>query len=108
MGIVYKIYDRWTQTDLAAKSPKLEIFTKASGKETIIREAQTWMSLREHPNIVTCNFVETLGGIPRIFAEYVDAGSLADWIGQRKLYQGGSALVLSRMLDVAIQFAWGR
>ncbi len=41
-----------------------------------------------------------------IFAEYVPGGSLADWIGNRKLYGGGPEKALERILDIAIQFAW--
>lgn len=107
MGAVYKIHDRHLNADLAVKSPRPEIFTRADGKENFIREAETWVKLRRHPHLVQCFFVLTLGRIPRIFAEYVDGGSLADWIRQRKLYEGGEAVALARILDVAIQFAWG-
>jgi serine/threonine protein kinase len=48
----------------------------------------------------------TLGGIPHIFAEYIDGGSLADWIRRRTLYKGGPEQALQHMLDVAIQSAW--
>jgi tetratricopeptide (TPR) repeat protein len=107
MGTVYKIhYSAWNR-DLAVKSPRSEIFVKRGGKEHFIREARTWVHLREHSHLVRCYFVETLGGIPRIFAEYVDGGSLADWIHRRKLYEGGPQRALERILDIAIQFAWG-
>src|SRR5579885_1181721 len=107
MGAVYKIHDRQLNADLVVKSPRPEIFTRADGKENFIREAETWMKLRRHPHLVQCFFVHTLGRIPRIFAEYVDGGSLADWIRRRKLYEGGENVALARILDVAIQFAWG-
>ena len=107
MGKVYKVHHRGWNTDLAVKSPKPEIFAKADGKENFIREAETWINLGLHPHIVSCYYVRTLGGIPRIFAEYVQEGSLADWIGKRKLYEGGHKQALERILDVAIQFAWG-
>ena len=42
-----------------------------------------------------------------IFADYVEGGSLKEWIDSRKMYEGGPATALERMLDVAIQFAWG-
>ncbi len=107
MGKVYKVHHRGWNTDLAVKSPKPEIFAKVDGKENFIREAETWINLGLHPHIVSCYYVRTLGGIPRIFAEYVQVGSLADWIGKRKLYEGGHKQALERILDVAIQFAWG-
>lgn len=46
-------------------------------------------------------------GAPAVFAEYVAGGSLRDWIDTGKLYAGGAAESLKRILDIAIQFAWG-
>lgn len=107
MGVVYKVHVRSWNKDMAVKSPRPEIFTRTGGKENFIREAETWVSLGEHPHIVVCHFIMTLGSIPRIFADYVEGGNLADWIHQRRLYQGGTGRALERMLDIAIQFAWG-
>ncbi len=56
---------------------------------------------------MSCHYVRTLGGIPRVFAEYVEAGSLKDWIDSRKLYEGGPQEALKRILDIVIQLAWG-
>jgi serine/threonine protein kinase len=107
MGTVYKVHHRDWHTDLAVKSPKPEIFAKAGGKENFIREAETWVNLGLHPHTVSCYYVRTLGGIPRLFAEYVAGGSLADGIRTRRLYEGGHEQALARILDIAIQFAWG-
>ncbi len=107
MGIVYKVYDHRSRLINAVKSPRPEFFARANDKENFIREAQTWLNLGRHPHIVSCLHVQTLGGIPRLFADYVDGGSLADWIRMRRLYQGGAEQSLSCMLDIAIQFAWG-
>src|SRR6185503_4715365 len=65
------------------------------------------VNLGLHPHTVSCYYVRQLGGIPRVFAEYVEGGSLADWIESRKLYEGGPEESLKRILDIAIQFAWG-
>ncbi|MSR64890.1 MAG: serine/threonine protein kinase [Verrucomicrobiae bacterium] len=65
------------------------------------------MSLGLHPHIVSCYYVRRLGGIPRVFAEFVEGGSLHDWISRGKLYEGGTEKALERILDIAIQFAWG-
>jgi tetratricopeptide (TPR) repeat protein len=107
MGIVYKVHNRWLWTTWAVKSPQPKNLVGADGKEMFVREAETWANLAEHPHIVTCRFVRTLAGIPRIFIDYIEGGSLADWIGQGGLYQGGPKRALERILDVAIQFAWG-
>jgi serine/threonine protein kinase len=105
MGAVHRVHYRAWNVDLAVKSPRPEIFAKASGKENFIREAETWVKLHLHPHIVSCYYVGTIDEIPRIFAEYVDGGSLAGWIRQHRLYQGGKEQALARMLDIAIQFA---
>ncbi|MDH5478416.1 MAG: protein kinase, partial [Nitrospinota bacterium] len=74
---------------------------KAGGAETFEEEAETWVNLGLHPNTVSCYYVRRLGGIPRVFAEFVDGGSMQDWIKNGRLSD------ISSMLDVAIQFAWG-
>lgn len=107
MGTVYQVHHRGWNIDMAVKNPRPEIFTREEGKENFIREAETWVNLDLHPHIVSCYYVRTLGNIPRIFAEYVDGGSLSDWIRRHRLYAGNHKEALQRMLDIAIQFAWG-
>ena len=60
-----------------------------------------------HPNVATCYYVRTIGGIVRVFAEYAHGGSLKSWIDSGMLYQGGEHQALLRILDVAIQTARG-
>lgn len=107
MGVVYRVNHRQWSMDLAVKSPRPKYFATDRHKENFVREAETWVNLGLHPHIVSCYYVRTLGGIPRVFAEYVDGGSLADWIRSRKLYEGGPEKALARILDIAIQTAWG-
>jgi WD40 repeat protein/serine/threonine protein kinase len=101
MGKVYQVHHRGWNIDLAVKSPKPSELAKAGAVETFETEAETWVNLGLHPNTVSCYYVRRLGGIPRVFAEYVDGGSMQDWIREGKLSN------LGEMLDVAIQFAWG-
>ncbi|MFH0871556.1 MAG: serine/threonine-protein kinase, partial [bacterium] len=70
-------------------------------RKAFLAELQTWIDLPEHPNIVPCRFFRTVGEEILIFADFVEGGSLADWIAKGKLTS------LERILDVAIQFAWG-
>ena len=107
MGTVYKAHYRAVNVDLALKIPRPTIFARAGGKKDFIREAETWVKLREHPHLVTCHLVSMIDDIPCIFADYIDGGSLLEWIRQRRLYEGGPERALERILDVAIQFAWG-
>ena len=107
MGRVHKVHHRGWNVDLAVKSPHPHIFAGTAGQELFVREAETWVNLGLHPHIVNCAYVRTIGDIPRVFAEYVEGGSLADWVRDRRLYAGGPEEVLARILDIAIQFAWG-
>jgi predicted Zn finger-like uncharacterized protein len=107
MGLVYKVHHKNWNMDLAVKSPRADYFKTEAQKENFIKECETWINLGLHPNIVSCYYVRTLGGIPRVFAEYVEGGSLKDWIDNKKLYEGGKEKALERILDIAIQFAWG-
>ena len=58
-----------------------------------------WIDLGLHPNIVSCYYVRDLGGIPRIFMEYVPGGSLKDRISK--------GIELKDALDLAIQICRG-
>ena len=107
MGLVYKVHHRDWDEDIAVKSPRPDYFQSQAQKENFVRECLAWIGLGLHPHIVTCFCVRTLGGIPRVLAEYVEGGCLSDWIHNGKLYEGGHTIALKRMLDIAIQFAWG-
>src|SRR5262249_1463089 len=96
----------WNQ-DLAVKTARPDLLEKPGAAENFEREAETWVNLGLHPHTVSCYYVRRLGGLPRVFVEYVDGGSLRHWIGCGRLYEGGSQAALERVLDIAIQFAWG-
>src|SRR5437660_2674328 len=106
-GLVYRVRHRGWGIDLAVKSPRPEYFLTEQDKADFEEEAKTWVNLSLHPHTVTCYYVRRLGGVPRVFAEYVAGGSLAQWIQSRKLYRGGHEKALARILDIAIQVAWG-
>ncbi|OGR66064.1 MAG: hypothetical protein A2X31_12655 [Elusimicrobia bacterium GWB2_63_22] len=69
-------------------------------------ELQTWIDLPEHPNLVTCRSFMASDEV-LIFADYVEGGSLQRWIDSGQLYTGGEKAAVKRILDIAIQFAWG-
>jgi len=107
LGLVYRVRHRNWNVDLAVKTPRPQFFQTERHKELFERECETWVNLGLHPHTVSCYYVRRLGGIPRVFAEYVEAGSLRDWIRNGKLYEGGPEKALERILDTAIQTAWG-
>ncbi len=106
-GLVYRVHHRGWKIDLAVKCPRTEFFQSEQDKADFENEAETWVKLGLHPHLATCHYVRRLDGIPRVFAEYVSGGSLAEWIRSRKLYSGGPSRALEHILDIAIQFAWG-
>ena len=104
MGTVYLVRSRTNGLPFAVKRAK---GIEGEDQKRFLAELQTWIDLPEHPNLVQCRFFRTMDDEILIFAEYVEGGSLSDWIDSRRLYEGGPRQALERMLDVAIQFAWG-
>ena len=101
MGRVYRVHHRGWGVDLAVKVPLKKALDAAGGVEAFEREAETWVNLPLHPHMVSCYYVRRLEGIPRVFAELVDGGTLADAIRARRFVS------VEAILDMAIQFAWG-
>ena len=100
-GTVFKIHHRGWNTDLAVKSPRSGHFKSDREKKNFIDECQTWIDLGLHPHAVSCYYVRTLGGIPRVFTELVDGNDLKHWIYEKKTKN------VRKALDIAIQIAWG-
>jgi len=105
-GEVYKVRHLGWDTDLVVKSPKPEIVA-ALGADQFEREVGAWVNLGSHPHIACCYYMRQLENNPLVFSEYVAGGSLQDWIQSRQLYADGTVRSLRRILDTAIQMAWG-
>lgn len=106
-GAVYRAHHLGWGVDLAVKRPKPALLQRQGGIESIEREADTWVNLDLHPHILTCYYVRRIDDIPHIFIELIEGGNLAEAISGGQLYAGGTQRALARMLDFAIQFAWG-
>lgn len=98
MGKVYLVRSQSSGQRFAVKKTKLR---EPGSRRDFLAELQTWIDLPEHPHLAACRFFRTVGEEEAIFAEYVDGGSLADWIEQGRLTQ------LPQLLQVAVEFAWG-
>ncbi len=107
MGKVFRVHHRQWDLDLAVKCPRPEILRRSYGIEFVERECETWINLGLHPHVVSCYYVRRLANIPRVFMEYVEGGSLSSWIRDGRLYEGGPARALERILRAGIQIAWG-
>jgi WD40 repeat protein/serine/threonine protein kinase len=98
-GIVYRVHHLEWQLDLAVKMPLTYLVADEVSKARFIREAQTWVALGLHPNIVQCWYIRELGGIPRVFMDYLDGGSLKDWINAGKVKPGEWEQILDLMIQ---------
>ena len=109
MGSVWQVQHMQWDMQLAMKRPKPLYFAEASDKTkaNFIAECENWINLGLHPNIVSCYYIREIGGVPSVFSEWMDGGSLADAIGSGALYEGSSDDVLERVLDIAIQIERG-
>ncbi|MBI5239449.1 MAG: SUMF1/EgtB/PvdO family nonheme iron enzyme, partial [Elusimicrobia bacterium] len=97
-GSVHKVYHRAWKMELAVKSPREDRVSDRRALELFVQEANTWVGLGLHPHITACYFVRVLG-LPRIFVEYMEGGSLSDWL------RLGQVKDLKAVLDMAIQLA---
>lgn len=106
-GLVHRVRHLGWGVDLAVKSPRPELLRTDDDRQRFIAEADTWVSLGPHPHVCGCHYVRVLDGVPRVFAEYMTGGSLGNRIDDRTLYAGPADDVRSRVLDIAVQAAWG-
>jgi len=109
MGSVWRVHHQSWNIDLAMKRPQPRFFAEGSQrrKENFIKECDAWINLGLHPNIVSCYYVREIGGVPTIFSEWMNNGSLKDRIRDGSLYEGTDAEQIERLLNLAIQFSRG-
>ena len=107
MGLVYRVWHRQWGIELAVKTPRQELVSSPADAERFEAEAEAWVGLGTHPHLVSCAYVRRVDGTPRVFAEWVDGGSLAEAVRGRALYRDGHRTAVRRILDLAIQCAWG-
>ncbi|BBM86614.1 protein kinase domain-containing protein [Candidatus Uabimicrobium amorphum] len=101
MGEVYLVHDLFWDIKLAVKMPLPKILSSPKVTERFTREAQIWVDIDKHPNVVTAYYVRKLDGLLRIFTEYVDGCDL-------KTHMEKSAIgTFTEGLDIAIQIARG-
>jgi len=96
-GKVYKVMHRGWNTILAVKTLREEFVENKEYKKVFIKECQGWVNLGFHPVIVTCYYVRDLGGLPRLFLEYMEGGNLY------KSLKEGNFKKWEEIIDLAIQ-----
>lgn len=86
---------------MAIKVPRPEVNANKEGLQRIITEADGWINLGVHPNIATCYFVRRVAKSALIFIEYVNGGTLGEWLLKKRCQD------LRVALSIAIQFCNG-
>ena len=109
MGSVWCVHHKGWNVDLAMKRPQPRFFAEGGigRKAEFIKECEYWINLGLHANIVSCYYVREIGGVPTIFSEWMNNGSLKDCIRSGSLYEGPEEAVQERLLDISIQAARG-
>ncbi len=105
MGVVYRIRHREWNVEMAVKTPLPAMIRNEASRARFYREAQAWVDLGMHPNIVQCWYVRELEGLPRVFADYLSGGSLKDWFKTGRIGPGEKNW--GRIIDLIVQAADG-
>ncbi len=107
MGSVWRVRHLGWDAELAMKRPQKRLFRDQVSRDNFISECQSWIGLGLHPNIVSCYYVREMEGVPTVFSEWMENGSLEDRIRDESLYGGTEEEAGMRLLDIAIQFGRG-
>jgi serine/threonine protein kinase/WD40 repeat protein/thioredoxin-like negative regulator of GroEL len=97
MGAVYEVFHLLWHLPLAVKTALPDV-AQGEGLARFIREAESWVGLGIHPHVATAHYVRTIDGLPRIFLELVDGGSLHDWVKEKRIADENQALELTIQL----------
>jgi len=101
MGAVYCVKNTKTEDRFAVKRVRPDLVRDTEHHRAFFRELHSWIAFPEHPHVVKCRFFRAFGDTIGIFADFVEGGSLQQWIDEGRL------MALEQMLDVSIQTAWG-
>jgi len=100
MGVVHKATDLATNDFVVIKSLLPEVAQDEHYKKRFIREAEEWVKLGKHPNIVRCYTAHEIEYLPRIVAEYVDGQDLSTLLKE-------GPIEFDKALKLAVQICWG-
>lgn len=98
MGIVYIAYDKQRRGRVAIKTFQNKFLWDDEAIARFNTEAELWMRLGSHPNIVRAYDLKQFLGKPHVVAEYVHGGPLRTLVRH---------LSPTEALDYAIQVCWG-
>jgi serine/threonine-protein kinase len=102
MSIVYEGFDGRIDRHLAIKLLRNRYARHVNARQRFLREARAAGGLA-HPNIVTVFDVGQADSAPYIVMEYLEGGTLDDWINPERLAE----LETVKLLELAMQLARG-
>ena len=100
MGLVYIVLDVSSMTPYAVKTFQKWVLGTPDLIQRFLREAETWVRLEQHHNIVRAYYVASVNDQPHIFLEYVAGADL------RKKIQAGP-MPIKDVLRYSIMFCRG-
>jgi WD40 repeat protein/serine/threonine protein kinase/pSer/pThr/pTyr-binding forkhead associated (FHA) protein len=106
-GEMYRARHLEWNADLAVHVLKPTHTVAAGGHSAIEAAVEAWSTLGLYPHVASSYSVQWFNERPLILTEFVNGGSLHQWIQNRRLYENGPIASLRRILDIAIQTAWG-
>lgn len=106
VGIVYLCQDLEWEQPVALKTLKPDYIEDTCMYNVFCEEANNWIELDKHLNIVCCNFIEDVYGVPYIVMEYIDGNasygnSLRSWLDKKYMFR------LPELLNIWSQFCDG-
>ncbi len=104
MGVVYICYDHESETPLALKTFQDRYLQSQQIRERFRREAEIWVALEKHQNIVRAEAVQNIQNKSYIFLEYIanpemSGADLSRWIRR--------GMEVTQALNFAVQFCDG-
>jgi WD40 repeat protein len=100
-GLVQRVrHEKW-KIDMAVKTLKPAATLSENARAAFLKVCEGWIELGLHPHVATCYYIRELGGHLRIFTEFVEGGSLSEWIDDGKIK------TLPMSLEIALQCLGG-
>ena len=100
-GAVLSVNHLEWDRELALKLPLPDAINSPKKTERFVREAEAWIRLGVHPNIVRCWFVRKINGLPGLFLDLISGGSLEDKIKAGEIGPGQWDRIIDVMIGVA-------
>lgn len=100
MGIVYIVFDSEAINFYAVKTFQEKYLWNEKVIKQFVKEAEIWINLERHPNIVNAESVRMIEGKPYIFLEYISGVILEDLMKQE-------LLPIRKSIELSIQFCEG-